>query len=138
VIGGYLCSATLICEAVLQKYYLGTEDQTGLRGGVAMFFIFIIFYGSTIDCAAYVYISEIWPTHLRSNGAAIGLVSFFATSIAYNSPSSLAFATIGWKYYFVFISVCITSATVILFYLPEVSKMSALTFSVANLLRPLD
>jgi len=120
VTGGYLCSATLVCEAILQKYYLGSENKIGLQASVAMFFVFIVFYGSTIDCAAYVYISEIWPTRLRSTGASIGLVSFFATSIAYNSPSSFAFATIGWKYYLVMVAVCVSSATIMLFYLPEV------------------
>ncbi|PVH69793.1 general substrate transporter [Cadophora sp. DSE1049] len=124
VIGGYLCSAALICEALLQKYYLGSENEAGLKAAVGMFFVFIIFYGATIDCAAYVYISEIWPTHLRSQGASIGLVSFFATSIAYNSPSSLAFATIGWKYYLVFVAVCITASTAILFYLPETAGLT--------------
>jgi hypothetical protein len=92
-----------------------------LQGAVGMFFVFILFYGSTIDCAAYVYIAEIWPTHLRSQGSTIGLVSFFGTSIAYNSPSSLAFQTIGWKFYFVMVAVCLSSATFIAFYLPEVN-----------------
>jgi MFS family permease len=94
-----------------------------------MYFAFIIVYGATIDCAAYVYIAEIWPTHLRSQGATIGLVSFFSCGIAYNSPASLAIATIGWKYYFVFVAVCVSSAIAILFYLPEVSQ-----FSTAKLL----
>lgn len=123
VAGGFLCSATLIAEAIIQKNYLGTSYQPGLKAGVAMYFAFILFYGSTIDCAAYVYMSEIWPTHLRSNGATIGQVSFFIASIAYNSPAALAFATIGWKYYFVFVAVCLSSATVMLFYLPEVSRL---------------
>lgn len=109
---------------MLQKYYVGTDDQNGLRAAVAMYFLFIVFYGCTIDCAAYVYVAEIWPTHLRSHGSTIGLVSFFATSLAYNSPASIAFSTIGWKFYFVLVAVCISSATVILFYLPEVSHAS--------------
>lgn len=108
---------------MLQKYYLGTDYQRGLKAAVAMFFIFIVVYGSTIDCAAYAYVAEIWPTHLRSYGSTIGLVSFFGTSIAYNSPASIAFATVGWKYYLVFAALCISSATVMLFYLPEVSPM---------------
>ncbi|KAI9824372.1 MAG: hypothetical protein M1819_000877 [Sarea resinae] len=122
--GGYLCAATLLVEGLLQKYYLGTQNHSGLDAAVAMFFIWIVFYGSTIDCAAYVYVSEIWPTHLRSQGATIGLVSFFATAIAYNSPASKAFATIGWRYYIVFVVVCCVSATAILFVLPETAGLT--------------
>jgi MFS family permease len=113
----------LICEAVLQKYYVGTTDKAGLNAAVAMYFIFALFYGSTVDCAGYVYIAEIWPTHLRSKGTTIGLVSFFAGAIAYTSPASLAFSNIGWKYYWVMISVCIVSSTIILLYFPEVRDM---------------
>jgi MFS family permease len=74
-----------------------------------------------MDCSAYVYIAEIWPSHLRSHGATFGLGSFFLAAIAYSSPSALAFSTIGYRYYFVFVSVCFVAATVILLYLPEVS-----------------
>ncbi|KAF2814692.1 general substrate transporter [Mytilinidion resinicola] len=124
VTGGFLCSSTLIVEAILQKYYLGSTDKTGINAAVAMYFLWILFYGSTVDCAAYVYISEIWPTHLRSNGTTIGLVSFFACSIAYTSPASEGFATIGWKYYWVMICVCLVSATAIFFVLPETAKLT--------------
>lgn len=121
VIGGYLCSAILIIEAVLQKYYLGSTNEAGINAAVAFYFLFILAYGSTVDCAAYVYISEIWPTHLRSAGNTIGLVTFFSFSIAYTSPASLAIKEIGWRYYFVMASVCIVSATVMIFVCPEVS-----------------
>jgi MFS family permease len=122
VIGGYLCSAILICEAVLQKYYLDGHSKSGINAAVACYFLFIFFYGSTVDCAAYVYVSEIWPTHLRSKGTTIGLVSFFSCAIAFTSPASTAFATIGWKYYWTMICVCIISATVMIFLCPEVSQ----------------
>jgi hypothetical protein len=112
----------LIFEAVLQKYYLGSTNTAGVNAAVAFFFIFIFVYGSTVDCAAYVYISEIWPTHLRSEGTTIGLVSFFSCAIAYTSPASQAFAQIGWKYYWVMICVCIVSATGMIFLCPEVRK----------------
>jgi hypothetical protein len=129
VIGGYLCSIALIIEAVLQKFYLGTSYLPGLNAAVAFFFIFILFYGSTVDCAAYVYVSEIWPTHLRSQGGTIAFVSYYLCAMAYNSPASLAFGTIGWKYYLVFIIVCVLSTTVILFYFPEVSPPEKLALA---------
>lgn len=120
--GGYLCSTVLICEAVLQKYYLSGNNTTGINAAVACYFLFIFFYGSTVDCAAYVYVSEIWPTHLRSKGNTIGLASFFCFAIAYTSPASTAFATIGWKYYWTRICVCIASSTAMMFVCPEVSQ----------------
>jgi hypothetical protein len=107
---------------VLQKYYVGTSNAAGLRAATAMYFIFVFVFGLLIECPGYTYIVEIWPTHLRSHGATIGFISFFLMTIAYNSPAAEAFATIGWRYYFVMIAVCLVSNTFLLWYCPEVSS----------------
>ncbi|KAF9891550.1 hypothetical protein FE257_004017 [Aspergillus nanangensis] len=115
---------SLICEAVLQKFYIGSMSKSGLNAAVAFYFLFVFFYGSTIDCTGYVYLAEIWPTNLRSYGTAIGIVASFSCAIAYTSPASLAFAQIGWKYYWVMIPVCIVTSTVIFFICPETARLT--------------
>ncbi|KAL6360781.1 hypothetical protein LRP88_06489 [Fusarium phalaenopsidis] len=122
--GAFLCSAMLVVEAVLQKYYLGSDNTAGTNAAVAFYFFFIFVYGCTVDCAAYIYISEIWPTHLRSYGNTLGIVTFFACAIAYTSPATLAMENIGWKYYFVMVSVCCASSIVMIFVCPETAKLS--------------
>jgi hypothetical protein len=107
---------------VLQKYYLGTANVQGLNAAAAMMFIFAVFYGSLIEGTIYVYLSEIWPTHLRSHGAMIGFGSFWLNAIAYTTPAAEAFASIGWKYYLVLFSMSILCATIVLFFFPEVSQ----------------
>ncbi|KAI8658921.1 MFS domain-containing protein [Fusarium keratoplasticum] len=122
--GGFLCSAMLVVEAVLQKYYLGSDNTAGTNAAVAFYFFFIFVYGCTVDCAAYIYISEIWPTHLRSYGNTLGIVTFFGCAIAYTSPATLAMENIGWKYYLVMVSVCCASSIVMMFVCPETAKLS--------------
>lgn len=97
-----------------------------------MYFIFVFIFGLLIECPGYTYIVEIWPTHLRSEGATIGFVSFFAMTIAYNSPAAEAFATIGWRYYFVMVSVCLVATTVVALYCPEVSCDSSASETSTN------
>lgn len=111
----------LVVEAVLQKYYLGSDNAAGTSAAVAFYFLFIFVYGCTVDCAAYIYISEIWPTHLRSYGNTLGIVTFFSCAIVYTSPATLAMEKIGWKYYFVMVSVCCASSIAMIFVCPEVS-----------------
>ncbi|KIW74526.1 hypothetical protein Z517_11296 [Fonsecaea pedrosoi CBS 271.37] len=123
-LGGYLCSICLIIEAVLQKYYIGSSNAAGLKAATAMYFIFVFIFGLFIECPGYTYIVEIWPTHLRSEGATIGFVSYFIMTIVYNSPAAEAFATIGWRYYFVMIAVCIVSNTFLLWYCPETAGLT--------------
>ncbi|KAK5268355.1 hypothetical protein LTR99_004241 [Exophiala xenobiotica] len=123
-LGGYLCSVCLIIEAVLQKYYIGTTEEAGLKAATAMFFIFVFIFGLFVECPAYTYVVEIWPTHLRSEGATIGLASFFLMTIVYNSPAAEAFATIQWEYYFVMISVCLVATTFLAWYCPETAGLT--------------
>lgn len=87
----------------------------------AMYFIFIFVFGLMIENAGFVYVVEVWPTHLRSEGATLGFMSFFATTIAYSSPSSIALQNIGWRYFLVFVVVSTVLSTFMLFILPEAS-----------------
>jgi len=121
VIGGYATSSMLVIEAVLEKYYIGTTYKPGLNAATAFFFIYILVWGAFLDNTTYVYIPEIWPTHLRSHGAAIAYVSYYSVAIAITSPAALAFSQIGYKYYFVFVALCVSGTTYILFQFPEVS-----------------
>lgn len=84
-----------------------------------MYFIFGTFFTLTIECTAYVYGSEIWPTH-RSESATITFVSFFGNAVACSVPVTLALTTIGWKFYMVFMAV--SAATAIIFILEPREK----------------
>lgn len=113
--------------AALVKYYLGTPAGPGVRALVALYFIFGAYFTSTIECTSYVYGSEIWPTHLRSEGSTIAYASFFGNAIAYSAPVSVGLAAIGWKFYMILICVTVVTTIMIVFWFPEV-KHSAATF----------
>lgn len=132
VIGGFGSAAIISVMAALEKFYLNTTYTPGINGAVAIYFIFGAFFTSTIECTAYVYGSEIWPTHLRSEGATIALVSFFGNAVAYSAPVTLALTNIGWKFYMVFVAVTVASTIVIMFYFPEV----CLNFCSSNVIIP--
>lgn len=105
----------------LVKYYLNTTFQPGINALVALYFIFGFAFTSTIECTAYVYGSEIWPTHLRSEGSTIAYASFFGNALAYSAPINLALKNIGWKYYLVFVAVTVVSTAILAVYFPEVT-----------------
>jgi Sugar (and other) transporter len=116
-----LNSILLACEASLEAVYLGSDNKAGIKAAVAMYFLIAFSFTCTIECTGYVYGCEIWPTHLRSKGAAISYFGFYLTSIYTTAPASQAFAAIGWKYYMVFIALTIPLSIIIWFVLPEVS-----------------
>jgi len=108
----------------MQAEYIGTTNKSGLSAGVAFFFLFAVVYNMFYDAGSFVYTAEIWPSHLRSEGVTIAMVTFYCFAIAYNSPASVALSNIGWRYYLVFICVTTVSTTVMWFYLPETSGLT--------------
>ncbi|KAI1206359.1 general substrate transporter [Annulohypoxylon truncatum] len=124
VIGGVINSIMLSVMAALMKYYQNTTYKPGINALIALYFIFGLSFTSTIDCASYAYGSEIWPTHLRSEGSTLVFASFFANALAYSAPISQALDNIGWKYYLVFISVTMVSTVIIAVYFPETKNLT--------------
>ncbi|KAJ5887855.1 hypothetical protein N7495_007896 [Penicillium taxi] len=124
VVGGFGSALLVGIMAALEKYYLNTSYTPGVNGAVSLYFIFGAFYTATIECTSYVYGSEIWPTHLRSEGATLAFASFFGNAIAYSAPVTIALDNIGWKFYMVFVSVTAVTTTIILFYFPETMGLS--------------
>lgn len=115
----------LAIEAALQAKYLDGSNLAGVKGAVAIYFLIAFYFCCTLECVGYVYGCEIWPTHLRSKGSAVSYFGFYVFSIWSTAPAAQAFATIGWKYYLVFI--CVTIALVIpCHFLPEVSARTRL------------
>jgi hypothetical protein len=47
---------------------------------VSFIWFFILWWFFFVDATQYVYITEIWPNHLRSQGNAWGLVFFYIAS----------------------------------------------------------
>lgn len=120
VIGGWVNAAIIAMLGALVKFFLNSTSTAGINAVVAFYFIFGFAFTSTIECTAYVYGSEIWPTHLRSEGSTIAYVSFMGNAIAYSAPVVQALDNIGWKYMMVFVAVTAASTIVITFYFPEV------------------
>lgn len=118
-IGTLCCLTCLICETAIQARFLNTSNKPGLSAGVAFIFFFGFLYNFFYDVGSFVYTAEIWPSHLRSEGVTIAMVTFYCCSIAYVAPSTVAFATIGWKYYLVFIVLTTVMAAAVYFILPE-------------------
>lgn len=77
-------------------------------------------YAFLIDSATYVYVSEIFPTHIRAKGMAVSTSGLFIAALIFLSSAPTAFAAIGWKYYLVFTITSFVTVLCIVFLFPEV------------------
>lgn len=95
------CFVCITLEAIMVALYADSDNTAGKNTGVAILYIFLLFYASGVDVGTYVYLGEMFPNHLRTKGVSIGLSSLTATATVYLSVTSTAFEAIGWKFFLV-------------------------------------
>lgn len=70
LIGGGIagCMVCLIVEAAIDANFQGSNNIPALQAGVAMLFVYVVFYEMLLDGTQFVYVGELFPTHLRAKG----------------------------------------------------------------------
>ncbi|QGI61528.1 hypothetical protein CEK26_005496 [Fusarium fujikuroi] len=113
------CQACLIIEAALVANFAGSDNKTALRACVAMLFLFVFIYEFALDSAQFVYLGELFPTHIRAKGVSLGCGTLALMNVIWLSVAPTAFNSIGWKFYLCFIIPGCFCAAMILYYFPD-------------------
>ncbi|KAK5046740.1 hypothetical protein LTR84_007501 [Exophiala bonariae] len=127
--GGVLgCLVCLSIEAALVAKYASAEalkspNKSALQAAVAMFYIYIVIFQLTVDGGQFVYLGEIFPTHLRAKGIALGMAGLNLINIVWLQVAPTAFANIGWRFYLCLIVPGTVMALIILFWFPNTKGM---------------
>lgn len=74
-IGLFGCQAFLILEAALVANYAGSTNTAALKAAVAMLYCFVVFYEICLDGTQFVYLGELFPTHIRAKGMSLGCMA---------------------------------------------------------------
>ncbi|KAI1335076.1 general substrate transporter [Xylariaceae sp. FL0016] len=114
---------TSIMSAMIARY-AGTTDKAGNAIGVLFMFLYLAFQGTFCDTTMYLYVSEIFPTEIRSIGMAWSLFGQFASTIILLQTAPLGFTAVGWKYFLVVIVWSAFFIPVIYFFWPETAMLS--------------
>ncbi len=77
-----------------------------------------------MDASSYVYAGELFPTSIRAQGAGFSISALFCMSLIYTMCAPVAFNTIGWRYYVIFIVMPIIGAAIMYFFYPETKGLS--------------
>ncbi|KAK4941750.1 hypothetical protein LTR10_018354 [Elasticomyces elasticus] len=123
------CLGCLSIEAALVATYASTPEklaqpnEAALKAAVAMFYIFIVVFEATLDSGRFVYLGELFPTHLRAKGISFGISGVNLINIVWLQVAPTAFANIGWKFYLVLIIPGMAFATLIFFWCPNTKGM---------------
>lgn len=77
-----------------------------------------------MDASSYVYAGELFPTSIRAQGAGFSISALFCFSLVYTMCAPVAFNTVGWKYYFIFIIVPLFGAAIMYLFYPETKGLT--------------
>ncbi|KAJ5444681.1 Quinate permease [Penicillium daleae] len=113
------CALIMMIEMLLQRSYLGTTNKAGLSAAASMIFIFQMTFSLFLDGASYFYVAEIWPSHLRPQGFAIGMATLCITNMVWLLAAPTAIQHISWKYYLFFVTIPAIAAVVVFFQYPD-------------------
>ncbi|KAF2099240.1 MFS sugar transporter [Rhizodiscina lignyota] len=115
----------LICETALQATYLGGTNRAGQNAAIFFIFLFITpFWSTFIDASQFLYVSEIFPTHIRAQGTAFSMMGLYLADIIVLVAGPIALNNIQWKFFFVLIIPTAFHIVFVYFMCPETKGRS--------------
>lgn len=118
------CTVCNIFECALQAFYLGTDNKSGLNAAIFFIFFFVGFWATCCDATQYLYTAEIFPTHIRSQGTAIGMAGLFSGTLVVLVAGPIALNDITWRFYFVLIVPPAVEFVCVCLWFPETRQRS--------------
>lgn len=91
-IGVLGCMVVLSCEAGIVANFVPSNNLAALKAGVAFLFLIEVPYDFCLNGMQFIYISEIWPVHLRAKGMSLGVAMISLMNIVWlqSAPTALA------------------------------------------------
>ncbi|KAK4946199.1 hypothetical protein LTR10_014711 [Elasticomyces elasticus] len=125
LLGGYIANVAMftIATALIAKYS-ETTSKSYAAAALTFLFLYVTAYGGAIDPNQYTVCAEIFPSHLRSMGTGLAVSGLFLADTLWLQLASTAMATIGWKYYLVFLCLGVVHTIFLYFKLPETSGLA--------------
>ncbi|KAJ9134120.1 MFS sugar transporter [Pleurostoma richardsiae] len=123
-VGCIVLAATLAVLTALSKFYPDDHNLAGSSAGVAFIFIFSFLYALFFNSTNWVLVSEIFPLHLRGTGVGFAIFTQAVTAIWLTQVSPIAFDSLKWRFYFIFIGTNIVAGLIYYFFLPETNQLT--------------
>ncbi len=119
-----LGSAGLAVCMLIITVLLSQDTRECSLAAVAFFFLFMCVFASTMNCVAWVYISEVLPLQLRAKGTAIGASSNWLWNFVIAMITPVLAENLGWRTYIIFTVTNSVAAVVFYLFHPETSNKS--------------
>ncbi|KAK7748012.1 hypothetical protein SLS53_001264 [Cytospora paraplurivora] len=127
LIGGNLvnCLMFLIATVLIARFPPGADTTSGGAGWgfIVVTWLYNISFSATCGPLSWIIPAEIFDTHTRSKGVSIATMLSFAFNTMIGQVTDLAIASVGWRYYMVFVICNFTNALWFFLVLPETKNL---------------
>ncbi|KAK4950817.1 hypothetical protein LTR10_010810 [Elasticomyces elasticus] len=124
MVGTAGCLVTTACLCAMIAEYAGTTNRVGNGFGIFFIFLYLAFQGTGCDTTMYLWVSEIFPTEIRSIGMGFSLFGQFVATLIVLQTAPIGFAQVGWKYFLLVVCWCAVFLPLIYFYFPETARLT--------------
>lgn len=117
------CVSFLIATILLARFPPGaTNNGAASWAFIIMTWLFNFSFSATNGPLSWVIPAEVFDTRTRSKGVSIGVMVSFAFNTMIGQTTSVAMATIGWRWYILFVVCNFTNAIFFWAILPETAQ----------------
>lgn len=89
---GCLFCLTLQAGLIAQYLHADPPNVAALKAATFAVFFFSVWFGIFCDGPMFLYLTEIYPNHLRSKGVNLGLATHAAANVLWTTPAATGFA----------------------------------------------
>ncbi|CAK7205379.1 hypothetical protein SEUCBS139899_008149 [Sporothrix eucalyptigena] len=138
---GYIA---VTCAFTILTGFIGKYNTTPTKGWAAaattMVYVYVVCYNSFVDLNQFTFATEIFPTHIRNQASGMAISGLFLADILWLNLLPTATAAIGWKYYLVFVSLCVAHSIYMVVFLPNTSgwHLEEMDFAMDGVQDPTD
>lgn len=123
----------LACETALLANFLEGHNRAGQIATIVFIFLFVTpFWSTFMDASMFLYVSEIFPTHIRSQGMAISMMGFYLADVIILVAGPIALNNIGWKFFLVLLINTFFHVFFVYFMCPETKGRSLVSLQISH------
>ncbi|KAF2152816.1 general substrate transporter [Myriangium duriaei CBS 260.36] len=114
----------LFISALLSQADHPTHGHACASASVTFFFLYMLFFGMSVNCVPWVYVPEILPLEARTKGTAIGISSNWLWNFTVVMITPVIIHRLQWKAYLIFMATNLLFVPIFYFFYPETSNLS--------------
>lgn len=94
-----IIEAALIASFATSAESLENPNHVALGAAVAVFFLYVLVWTSSVDTLQLVFTAELCPTQFRAKAVSLGMAGLSVMNINWLQAAPIAIVNIGWKFF---------------------------------------